>query len=139
MESDHLFKLISTSSSGGQANAASLGSMRRLDALFRAMATDYLLREQFVTSPSSVIFDYVYGVQLQPQQAEVSDQLIHSVMSSRQLLEWLHERGFQPGGSSTRNAFAESVRSRCGRAWRTASGYGHDEKRHGRAATRRPR
>ncbi len=108
MESDQLFKLVSSSPSvaSGQASPATIGSMRRLDSLFRAMATDYLLREQFVTSPSSVIFDYVYGVQLARPQAEVSDQLIYAVMSSRRLLEWLHERGFQPSGSSSRNAYA---------------------------------
>jgi len=111
METDRLFQLIPAilPGAGRQASIATLGSIRRLDSLFRAMATDYLLREQFVTGPSSVIFEYVYGIHLSPQQAQVSDQLIYAVMSSRRLLEWLYDRAseaLEVDVSDARNAYA---------------------------------
>ena len=51
----------------------------RVDALFKAMSQDYLLREQFVTDPAQVLSDYVDRGQLPEQRASVSNQLAYSV------------------------------------------------------------
>jgi hypothetical protein len=109
MDTDKLFRLLPGSLPGGiwATSIASQAIMHRLDALFRAVASDYLLREQFVTGPSSVILEYVYGSTLAPGQASVSDQLIYAVMSSRPLLEWIHEHSLKYDNSSTRNSYAE--------------------------------
>ena len=37
---------------------------RRADALFKTLATDYLLREQFVTDPAQILSDYLFGQHL---------------------------------------------------------------------------
>ena len=34
-------------------------TVRRIDALFQAMETDFLLREQFITGPSQILMDYL--------------------------------------------------------------------------------
>jgi hypothetical protein len=65
------------------------GITRRVEALFRAMSTDFLLREQFVTDPAQVLHKYVEGVELPPQKASVTNQLLYSVLSNRKLLDWL--------------------------------------------------
>jgi hypothetical protein len=62
---------------------------RRVDALFRATATDFLLREQFVTDPAQVLSEYVRGSSLPPERALVTNQLLYSVLSNRPLLVWL--------------------------------------------------
>jgi hypothetical protein len=64
---------------------------RRLDALFRAMAGDYLLREQFVTEPTQILFEYVHGRRLDAEAAAVNDQLVYAVLSSPALLVWLRD------------------------------------------------
>jgi hypothetical protein len=111
METNRLFQLLSgsgrrQSASGAQPTIATLGTIRRLDSLYRSMATDYLLREQFVTSPSSVVFDYVYRTQLSPEQARVSDHLIYAVMANPPLVEWLREHAGQAGAGDAKNALA---------------------------------
>ena len=62
---------------------------RRVDALFRSMSTDYLLREQFVTDPAQVLSEYVNGTRISPDRASVGNQLLYSVMASPGLLRWL--------------------------------------------------
>src|SRR3954447_13483242 len=108
METDRIFRLIPSTevAPGSRVGLAIPGIVRRLDSLFRAMATDYLLREQFVTGPSTLIYDYVYGVQLSPEQASVSDQLIYSVMANRPLLTRLYDRVSAGDVATDRNAFA---------------------------------
>src|SRR5687767_4267895 len=64
---------------------------RRVDALFKAMASDFLLREQFVTDPSQIISEYVYATRISQQRASVVNQLLYSVMSNRGLLGWLRD------------------------------------------------
>jgi hypothetical protein len=68
-----------------------VGIGRRVDALFRAMSADLLLREQFVTDPAQILSEYVGGSRLSPQQASVVNQLIHSVASDREVLAWLRD------------------------------------------------
>src|SRR5260370_35903001 len=62
---------------------------RRVDALFKAMSTDFLLREQFVTDPAQVLSEYVEGAKLPPQKASVSNHLLYAMLANRSLLEWL--------------------------------------------------
>ena len=65
---------------------------RRVDALFKAMATDFLLREQFITDPAQVLCEYTHGKDLPQQTASVTNQLLYAVMANRGLLGWL--RGY---------------------------------------------
>jgi hypothetical protein len=68
-----------------------LAITRRVDALFRAMSTDYLLREQFVTAPSQVISEYVNGKTLSEQGTAATDLLIYSVMANQRLIVWIRD------------------------------------------------
>src|SRR5260370_20495936 len=70
--------------------------VRRVDALFRAMSSDFLLREQFITDPAQILSEYVYAKKLPPDETAPINHLIYSVMSSRSLLHWLRDRAFQP-------------------------------------------
>ncbi|MBP0454854.1 hypothetical protein J5Y04_35855 [Kitasatospora sp. RG8] len=65
---------------------------RRLDALFKAMSTDFLLREQFVTDPAQIIAEYVRGTRLTPQQADTANHFVYAVMSNPALVRWLREQ-----------------------------------------------
>src|SRR5262249_5205478 len=49
----------------------------RLHALFRATATDPLLRQQLVTDPAQVISEYVHRQTLTAQQASVANQFLY--------------------------------------------------------------
>jgi hypothetical protein len=74
---------------------------RRVDALFRAMSTDYLLREQFVTDPAQVLAEYVTGGGISAQKASVINHLVYSVMSNPGLVRWFGDyaagrRGIPP-------------------------------------------
>lgn len=64
---------------------------RRVDALFKAMASDFLLREQFITDPSTLINDYVLGGRLAPTQAACWNQLIYAVFANTCLVAWLRQ------------------------------------------------
>jgi len=66
---------------------------RRADALFKTMATDFLLREQFVTEPTQILSEYLRGRKVDDDQAEVSDQLVYAVMSNAKLITWLRDYG----------------------------------------------
>ncbi|MFD7321549.1 hypothetical protein ACFV9D_10770 [Streptomyces sp. NPDC059875] len=69
-----------------------LATSRRVNALFRAMSADLLLREQFVTDPAQILSEYVDGNRISPQKASVVNQLIYSVASDAEALRWL--RGY---------------------------------------------
>ena len=71
---------------------------RRVDALFRAMSTDYLLREQFVTDPTQIMSEYVNSARMPPQTASVGNQLLYAVMSNRGLLGWLRDYSIKHHG-----------------------------------------
>jgi hypothetical protein len=62
-----------------------------VDALFKAMSSDFLLREQFVTEPSQILSEYVHGKKLPPEQATVNDQLLYAVMSNQNMIRWLRD------------------------------------------------
>ena len=75
-----------------------VATVTRLDALFRAMSTDFLLREQFVTNPMQVLTEYVYGIQLPSDQAALSNQLLYAVVSSQSMRVWL--MSIRPSGET---------------------------------------
>src|SRR4051812_31993902 len=62
---------------------------RRLHALLRAMSTDFLLREQFVTDPAQISAEYVYGTRIPVQQSSAVNRIIFAVMSNPDLVAWL--------------------------------------------------
>ncbi|MEU2233886.1 hypothetical protein, partial [Streptomyces vietnamensis] len=62
---------------------------RRVNALFRAMSTDLLLREQFVTDPAQILAEYVDGSRLSPQRASAVNQLLYAVAANTDVLLWL--------------------------------------------------
>jgi hypothetical protein len=70
-------------------NSSDAAVVRRVTALFKAMSNDFLLREQFVTDPAQILFEYVYNARLDPEKASTNNLLIYSVMSSPRLLSWL--------------------------------------------------
>jgi hypothetical protein len=74
------------------------GATRRIDALFKAMSADFLLREQFVTDPSQVLSEYVHGERLSPEVASVRNQFLYAVMSNHHLLRWMHGYATHHGG-----------------------------------------
>jgi hypothetical protein len=87
---------------------------RRADALFKAMSSDFLLREQFVTNPSQVLFEFVAGKSLQPERATAINQLIYAVMSNPGLVRWLRQYpakagSHQPSAKKFNLEFARAV------------------------------
>jgi hypothetical protein len=87
---------------------------RRVDALFRAMAHDYLLREQFITNPAQATAEYVYSKTLPPAKATAINQLFYSVISNHKLLGWLRKysnqyRGKQPSASQFLTDFGRAA------------------------------
>jgi len=88
--------------------------VRRVDALFRAMSSDYLLREQFITNPSQVLTEYVHGHRLDADQASICNQLIYAFASNHSLRKWLHAYAFEhrdriPSGERFVHDFAHAV------------------------------
>jgi hypothetical protein len=95
-------------------------TVRRVDALFYAMSSDFLLRQQFVTNPTQVLSEYVHGTQVPSEQASVSNQLVYAVLSDRKLLTWLHayaveRRGNVASGPEFLRDFAHAVAAHGGR------------------------
>ncbi len=62
---------------------------RRVSALFRAIGSDYLFREQFVTDPAQILVEYLHGTPLKRGQADAANQLVFAMLSNPGLLEWL--------------------------------------------------
>lgn len=62
---------------------------RRADALFKAMAADFLLREQFVTNPLQVLAEYMHGESLDPALASQGNALVYAALANRKLVQWL--------------------------------------------------
>ena len=56
---------------------------RRTGALFKALSSDFLLREQFVTDPSQVLGEFVLGERPSDEAGDVANQLVYAVMSNR--------------------------------------------------------
>ncbi len=85
-------------------------SLRRVDSLFKAMSSDFLLREQFVTEPTQMLSEYVNSAKVSAEQADVSDQFLYAVMSSPPLLTWLRDYSLKAGGKTpTREQFVHDV------------------------------
>jgi hypothetical protein len=70
---------------------ARAGTVRRIDALFRAMQTDFLLREQFITDPAQILTEYLGGTRISPEQSVVTNQLIYAVFANKKLLRWFQD------------------------------------------------
>ena len=75
-----------------------LALQRRVDGLFRAMASDFLLREQFVTDPAQVTSEYVHGERLRPDAAATINYFVYSCLASDYLISWFREYAIQHGG-----------------------------------------
>ncbi|MFF5932140.1 hypothetical protein [Streptomyces sp. NPDC012508] len=73
-----------------------------MEALFKAMAADFLLREQFVTDPAQILAEYVRGERREQRQAEETDRLIHAVMSNPGLVRWIRDLARGPGRARSR-------------------------------------
>jgi len=69
---------------------------RRVEALFKAMASDFLLREQFVTDPARILAEYVQGEHPEPRRAEDTNRLVYSVMSNPDLVRWIRDVARRP-------------------------------------------
>lgn len=65
--------------------------VRRIDALFRAMQTDALLREQFITGPSEILAEYLKGGRITAEKSAVTNRLIYSVFANKKLLKWFQD------------------------------------------------
>lgn len=59
------------------------------------MSTDFLLREQFLTSPAQVVADFVTNSTLAEDQAESLNEIIYSIASSSSLMTWLRVYAIQ--------------------------------------------
>ncbi|MFF8380222.1 hypothetical protein ACF07V_29285 [Streptomyces sp. NPDC015661] len=83
---------------GGRATTALGGAAaaRRVDALFTAMASDFLLREQFITDPAQILAEYVRGERLEPGRAEDTNRLVYAVMSNPGLVRWIRDVARRP-------------------------------------------
>ena len=82
---------------------------RRTGALFKALSTDFLLREQFVTDPSQVLGEFVLGERPSADAADAANQLVYAVMSNPRLRNWLGAYGrYSRGNTPLRDAFAHS-------------------------------
>jgi hypothetical protein len=79
----------------------------RTEALFRAISTDTLLREQFVTDPAQIMSDYLFTERPSEEAIDASNQLIYAVMSSQRLRNWAIGYGAKLNGATpSRDAFA---------------------------------
>ncbi|OKI40123.1 hypothetical protein A6A29_40175 [Streptomyces sp. TSRI0281] len=97
-------------------------TVRRIDALFQAMETDFLLREQFITGPTQMLMEYLAGPSVSREQAALTDRLIYSVFASPKLLQWFEEYAHRhtdkdkmPAGSQFLADFCEATVSHGGR------------------------
>lgn len=87
--------------------AAEAKAAWRTNALFKAMSTDYLLREQFATDPAQVLSNYVHGTHLTEAAADTTNQLLLAVMSCPPLRRWMGVIASRDDQAQmTRHAFA---------------------------------
>jgi hypothetical protein len=92
--------------------SSQLRDKRRVDALFRALSSDYLLREQFVTDPAQILTEYVSGERLEPDAAAAANHLVYAVVSNPGLLRWVQSAGAKgkvPAGDDFADQFAHAV------------------------------
>jgi hypothetical protein len=89
---------------------------RRSKALFQALSNDFLLREQFVTDPATILCEYVHGKALERAIADGANQLLYAVFSTPAMLNWLRERASASNlDTSTDRAFAADLANAMGR------------------------
>lgn len=93
---------------------AALRFTRRVDALFSALSTDYLLREQFVTDPAQILTEYAEGKGLPAETATLANQLLYAVLSNPGMVKWVREyaraqRGAPPSGEGFARDFSRTV------------------------------
>lgn len=82
---------------------------RRTGALFKALSSDFLLREQFVTDPSQVLGEFVLGERPSVEAGDVANQLVYAVMSNPGLRDWMGAYARQQNGATpARDDFAHS-------------------------------
>jgi len=86
--------------------ASTIRDQRRVDALFRALSSDYLLREQFVTDPAQILMEYVSGQRLEQDTATAANHLVYAMVSNPSLLRWLRSYGSESGEIPSGEAFA---------------------------------
>jgi hypothetical protein len=89
---------------------------RRVEALFKTLSADYLLREQFVTDPAQVLSEYVGGAHISDERSDAANQLLYAVLSNPRLRDWMTSysrtlSGEVPGRDAFARAFAKAVAS----------------------------
>jgi hypothetical protein len=83
-----------------------LAATRRLEALFKAMAADFLLREQFVTDPAQIMAEYILCDSLPRATADLANRFLYSVLANHKLRHWFGTFAADHAGSAvTRKAF----------------------------------
>jgi hypothetical protein len=79
---------------------------RRLDALFRALSSDFLLREQFITDPAQIAAEYVNGKRMDPEDAAAMNYLIYACLANNYLISWFRDYSLKRGNERiTRQSF----------------------------------
>lgn len=94
-------------------------TVRRIDALFQTMETDFLLREQFITGPTQILVEYLGGPPVARERTDLADRLIYSVFASPALLRWFqayvhHHADEVPTREHFLNSFCEATVSHGG-------------------------
>ncbi|WP_208023421.1 hypothetical protein [Duganella alba] len=77
-----------------------LALQRRLDALFRALASDFLLREQFITDPTQITAEYIGGKRIAPEEAAAMNYLIYSCLANNYLISWFRDYSMRSDGTT---------------------------------------
>ena len=104
--------------SGTRSSVKEARFAHRTEALFRALSSDYLLREQFVSDPARILADYVLDERVSEDLADTANQLLYVVVSSPRLASWLTSYALQlkstvPSPQAFTRNFAQAV-STCG-------------------------
>ena len=87
--------------------SAELRTTRRTRALFQALSSDFLLREQFVTDPAGILSEYIDRKPVPPDAATAANQLLYAVVSNPAMLKWLRQQADAAGnGDTTSRSFA---------------------------------
>jgi hypothetical protein len=85
---------------------------RRSNALLRALSTDFLLREQFVTDPTGMLSEYVGRTAVSAEARDAANQLVFAVLSNPRVLESLRQRAAtagNPGRAALADVLAKAV------------------------------
>ncbi|NYE63852.1 hypothetical protein FHW58_005086 [Duganella sp. 1224] len=87
-----------------------LALQRRLDALFRALASDFLLREQFITDPAQIASEYVNGKRIPPEEAAAMNHLIYACLANNYLISWFRDYAMRSDGKAiTQQGFVRDL------------------------------